>query len=155
LRIVNLRGNVDTRVGKIISGELDATILAYAGLKRLGLALDDICTPIDSSEMMPAIGQGAIAIETLESKAHLYEYLNHQMTFDLMRAERAFLEHIGADCRTPTAAYARLESGKMIVDFMLASDDLSNIVTKRTIGAVKDAYGIGKKMAFEMKCEGK
>lgn len=153
LRIVNLRGNVDTRVGKIISGELDATILAYAGLKRLGLYTNGICTPIDLSEMIPAIGQGVIAIETLESKTYLCKDLNHKMTFDLMQAERAFLEHIGADCRTPAAAYARLESGQMIVDFMLASDDLSNVDTKRTIGAVEDAYEIGKKMAFEMSNE--
>lgn len=151
LHIVNLRGNVDTRVGKIISGELDATILAYAGLKRLGLATNGICTPIDSSEIIPAIGQGVIAIETLVDKKDIYASLNHEMTFDLMQAERAFLEHMNADCRTPVAAYARIDAGQMMVDFMLASDDLSNMVTRRVPGAIEDAYEIGKQMAFEMK----
>jgi len=151
LHIVNLRGNVDSRVSKIISGELDATILAYAGLKRLDIASSELCTPIDVSEVIPAIGQGVIAIETLIGKEHLVTKLNHKMTFNLMQAERAFLENIGADCRTPAAAFSRIESGQMIVDFMLASDDLSNMVTRRATGNITDAYEIGKNMAFEMK----
>jgi len=155
LQIVNLRGNVDTRVANVVSGKCDATILSHAGLKRLGLSENAICTPIDLSEMIPAIGQGVIAIETIESKVHLYEYLNHQRTFDLIKAERAFLEHLDADCRTPAASYARLESGQMIVDFMLASDDLSNLVTRREIGDIQNAYEIGRRIALELKCEAK
>lgn len=151
LNIVNLRGNVDSRVARIVSGQLDAIILAYAGLKRLGIAPNEICTPIDVSEVIPAIGQGVIAIETLTCNEHLVAKLNHKMTFDLMQAERAFLEHICADCKTPAAAFSRVESGQMIVDFMLASDDLSNMVTRRSIGIIEDAYEIGKKMAFELK----
>lgn len=151
LEIVNLRGNVDTRFNKILSGELDATILAYGGLKRLGIAPHEFCHPIEIEEMIPAIGQGAIAIESLESTKHLYEGLNHKLTFDLMQAERAFLEHIGADCRTPAAAYARMKGDQMKVDFMLAEDDLSNMVTKTALGRVEDAYEIGKNMAYSMR----
>lgn len=151
LQIVNLRGNVDTRFNKILSGELDATILAYGGLKRLGIAPHEFCHPIDPLEMTPAIGQGAIAIESLESTKHLYYYLNNQLTFDLIQAERAFLEHIGADCRTPAAAYARMEGEQMKVDFMLAEDDLSNIVTKTSYGRIEDAYEIGKNMAYSLR----
>jgi hydroxymethylbilane synthase len=151
LKLVNLRGNVDTRVGKIMSGELDAAILSYAGLKRLRLAPSDICNPIATSEIMPAIGQGAIAVETLKSKEDICSSLNHQMTSDLIQAERAFLEHIGADCRTPAAAFARIESGQMIVDFMLAENDLSRMVERRVEGELTDAYKIGRQIADWMK----
>ena len=151
LQIVNLRGNVDTRVGKVMSGELDAAILSYAGLKRLNIAPNDICTPIKVSEMIPAIGQGAIAIETLTENKAICAALNHQMTFDLIQAERAFLEHIGAECRTPAAAFARIESGTMVVDFMLAENDLSRMISRRVEGELADAYKIGKQVADWMK----
>ena len=151
LEIVNLRGNVDSRFAKIISNELDATILSYAGLKRLGIAPHEFCHPIDISEMIPAIGQGAIAIETLEHNKHLCAGLNHAHTFDTMQAERAFLEHITADCRTPAAAYARMSGDELVVDFMLADDDMTNLCFECASGKLEDAYEIGKTMAKEMK----
>ena len=153
LTLVNLRGNVDTRVGKIISGDLDATILSYAGLKRLGIVPNDICTPIETSEIIPAIGQGVIAIETLEKKKDICNRLNHQMTFDLMQAERAYLEHLGADCKTPAAAYARIENNQMICNFMMAHDDLSNILEHRLNADIQDAYKVGKLAAEWMKAQ--
>ncbi len=151
LILVNLRGNVDTRVGKIISGELDATILSYAGLKRLNIAPNAICTPIETFEIIPAIGQGVIAIETLVEKQHLCSNLNHQLTFDLMQAERAYLEHLGADCKTPVAAYARMDNGKMEVDFMCAENDFSRMVGRVVKGDIKDAYKLGRNIAEWMK----
>lgn len=151
LKIVNLRGNVDSRVAKIISGELDAAVLSYAGLKRLGIAPSDICTPIDPSEMIPAIGQGVIAIETLAKKKDICSHLNHKITFDLMQAERAYLEHLGADCKTPVAAYARMENDEMMLDFMMAQNGLSTILERRLGANVKDAYKTGKLIAEWMK----
>lgn len=150
LEIVNLRGNVDTRFAKIMSDELDATILSYAGLKRLGIAPNKFCHPIDTSEMIPSIGQGTIAIETLERNKHIYSSLNHTATFDTMHAERAFLEHIMADCKTPAAAYARMEEAQLVVDFMLADDDMTNLRFERASGRLLDAYEIGKNMAKRM-----
>ena len=152
LKLINLRGNVDTRVGKIVSGELDATILSYAGLKRLGIAPNEICTPIEVSEIIPAIGQGVIAIETLVSKQNICSNLNHQLTFDLMQAERAYLEHMCADCKTPVAAYARMELEQMVVDFMSAAEnDFSKMASRTVRGNVKDAYRLGESMATSMK----
>lgn len=114
LEIVLFRGNVATRLAKLDAKEADATLLAAAGLVRLGLS--DIGTAVDENEMLPAPAQGAIGIEALAGnrpvKAAL-DAINHAPTFACVMAERAFLATLTADCHSPVAALARIEDGKV------------------------------------------
>src|SRR5205085_10500903 len=108
LQIVPLRGNVETRLRKIDQGEADATLLALAGLKRLGLA-DHAAAVLEIDEFLPAVGQGAIGIETREDDENTRTMLapiNHPATAVALAAERAFLAVLDGSCRTPIAGHA-------------------------------------------------
>ncbi len=109
LRVAGLRGNVETRLRKLEAGDADATLLACAGLNRLGLQ-HRITAPIDTGIMLPAVAQGAIAIEIRaadEATAALLGAINHQETALCVTAERAFLARLDGSCRTPLAGLAR------------------------------------------------
>ncbi|HEY7989927.1 MAG TPA: hydroxymethylbilane synthase [Stellaceae bacterium] len=113
LKIVQMRGNVDTRVRKLDGGDYDAIVLALAGLKRLGLA-DRVTSIIPAEQMLPAPAQGAIALETRADDNRAVDYcvaINHAETSICVGAERAFLAVLGGDCRTPIAALARIDDG--------------------------------------------
>ena len=106
LRVTNFRGNVDTRLRKLHEGEVDATLLAVAGLKRLGRELPAILSP---EEMLPAVAQGAVGIELRSDDERTRRYLdplNHPATFEEVAAERACLAVLDGSCRTPIAAFA-------------------------------------------------
>lgn len=129
LEIVLLRGNVDTRVRKVTGEgreiEAEAAVLAAVGLQRLGM--DDVITEfLEPDIMLPAVGQGAIAIECLESNAEacvvaaLTEERDHRLAAD---AERAFLRAVGGFCRTPLACYATIQDDKLSVEAMAATPD--------------------------------
>ena len=112
LEVVTYRGNVDTRLKKLGEGAVDATLLAVAGLNRLGLA-HRITAPIPLDVMLPAVAQGAIGIETRfddEDTAALLEPLNDAATSLCVTAERAFLARLEGSCRTPIAGLGRLEA---------------------------------------------
>ena len=112
LQVVALRGNVETRLRKLAAGEADATLLAVAGLKRLGL-LDKAAAIIDSGEILPAVGQGAIGVEMRAGDARLRALLaplDHQATTRCVTAERACLAELDGSCHTPIAAYAELSA---------------------------------------------
>ena len=155
LHIVNLRGNVDTRFNKILSGELDATILASAGLKRLGGYLDSgICHPISTTQMLPAVGQGVIAIETRDNDDKILEIvnmLNHEPTWNLLQVERGFLENSFASCRSPVAALAYYHNGMIKSDFMIADDGWTRMITDSGICEINAGYAFGKKIAEKLK----
>src|SRR6185503_14505035 len=105
---VPLRGNVDTRVNKVRSGELQGTILAAAGLKRLGRA-KDIAHPFSFAEMIPAIGQAALALECRAGDARtraLIAPLNDDLTAQAVLLERRFMKRVGGGCKVPMAAHA-------------------------------------------------
>jgi hydroxymethylbilane synthase len=111
LQVVMYRGNVDTRLRKLVDGAVDATLLAVAGLNRLGLA-DRITTPIPLDVMLPAVAQGAVGIESRfddENTAALLEPLNDAATSLCVTAERAFLARLEGSCRTPIAGLGQLE----------------------------------------------
>src|SRR5436190_9491456 len=117
LRVVALRGNVDTRLRKLAEGAADATVLACAGLVRLGLE-DRITAPVPAEEMLPAVAQGAIGIEIRagdEATAHLLGPINHQPTALAVTVERAFLAKLDGSCRTPIAGLAELASPDRLV----------------------------------------
>jgi hydroxymethylbilane synthase len=123
LAVEMLRGNVDTRIGKLQAGEVDAILLAYAGLRRLGLG--DLPTSlIDPIECPPAPGQGALAIETLEKNRDLpwVRALRHEATIVTVAAERGALAALEASCKTAIGAHAWLEDGglKLVVEALSA-----------------------------------
>lgn len=120
-----LRGNVATRLSKLAAGDVDATLLAAAGLNRLGMA--DIGIAQDIDILLPAASQGAIGIECRsddEDRIKLLTAVNHAPTFDAVAAERAFLAGVGGDCRSPVAAHARwLDNGTLWLDAEIYSAD--------------------------------
>jgi hydroxymethylbilane synthase len=125
LIIVPLRGNVDTRLAKIAEGAADATILALAGLKRIGRD-SEASAILSTTEMLPAATQGIIAIEIRDDDSRLRSLLapiNHQPTALCARAERALLETLNGDCRTPVGALATLDGNRIALDAMLLSPD--------------------------------
>jgi hydroxymethylbilane synthase len=128
--IVEMHGNVDTRLRKLEKGECDAIVLAAAGLIRLRLERH-VTEYLSPDVMLPAVGQGALAVETRESASEIKELLskiNHEPTRIAVDAERAFARRLGADCRTPIAAYARIEARKLIINGLVATPSGSMLV---------------------------
>jgi len=111
LKIISMRGNVNTRIDKLARGEYDAIVLAYAGIKRLGLDAH-IKEVISTDVMLPAVGQGAIGIERNmhdEKLSALFKEINHIPTSLCVEAERSFMQSLKGDCTTPLAAYAQIK----------------------------------------------
>jgi len=130
LQVTDIRGNVDTRLEKLRLGQYAAIILACAGLNRLGLS-GRISARLDLSEMLPAPGQGALALETRKDDARvrsLISFLNHEATASAVHAERAFLRHIGGGCNSPVAVYACHENGQLKIEGLAAIPDGSRII---------------------------
>ncbi|MCC8415920.1 MAG: hydroxymethylbilane synthase [Rickettsia endosymbiont of Gnoriste bilineata] len=161
LQIVTFRGNVDSRIKKLMQGDVDATILAYSGLKRLGLFDEKYCHLIDIKEMLPSVGQGVIAVEIRKNDNKMQEIcnkINHLETWELMKAGRAFLEYLDADCKTPIAAYSTyvysnhlsIRDKVIHTEFMLANFDGSKIVFHSETSDSKDAKNYGIKAAKNM-----
>ncbi|MBU6445172.1 MAG: hydroxymethylbilane synthase [Alphaproteobacteria bacterium] len=115
LEVGLLRGNVDTRLGKLDSGELDAILLAYAGLRRLGLG-ERVTSLLEPENWLPALAQGAIGIELREADAYTrkaVEHLNDRATAVALACERGFQAALDGSCRTPIAGLARFENGML------------------------------------------
>jgi hydroxymethylbilane synthase len=128
LQTASIRGNVSTRLAKVKVGEFDATLLAAAGLDRLGMG--DVGVAISAAEMLPAASQGAIGIDCLSDRADIIALLsaiNHADTFGCVMAERAFLEALGGTCHSPVAAQARIEVERIIVTGEILSEDGSEV----------------------------
>lgn len=129
LEITLLRGNVQTRLGKVAAGEIDATLLASAGLARLGL--DDTGAMIEVETLLPAPAQGAVGIETLDynhAVRHWLEAINDADTFACVMAERALLAGLSGDCRSPVAALARFEGTEIVLRAEIYSPDGEHMV---------------------------
>ena len=130
LKVVNFRGNVQTRLRKLEEGDCDATLLALAGLKRLGMT-EHITQTLELDDMLPAVSQGAVGIACREGDASASAYLaelNHEDTRIAVLCERAFLMALDGSCRTPIAGYARKENGKLVFDGLIASTDGSMVL---------------------------
>jgi hydroxymethylbilane synthase len=139
LRIVPLRGNVDTRLRKLDSGELQAIVLAAAGLHRLGLS-DRITTLLSPDSVLPAIGQGVLGLEVREDDErtqNLISFLNDLETELAAKAERAFLKELEGGCQVPLAGYARVEKGRLVLDGMVAELD-GSVILKRKLSGERD-----------------
>jgi len=133
LKIVPLRGNVETRLRKIEDGEVDATLLAAAGLKRLDI---NAGTAIPTEILLPAPGQAVIAIECRTNDTMTQSVLssiNNQITYDCVMAERAFTRALGATCGSPVAAFCVLEDGDLRMRGQLFSEDGTDMVEGRAV----------------------
>ena len=145
----DLRGNVDTRIRKLDEGQYDAVILASAGLLRLGLK-DRISARIPIVEMLPAVGQGAIGIETRsddEFTVQTTSKLNHRETRVACLAERAFLRGLGGGCQLPIAAHATIDRDVLTLDGLVAKPDGSEIWRDSLSGTLDSAEQLGSTLA--------
>jgi len=153
LKIVDLRGNVETRLRKLDDGVADATLLALAGLKRLGLA-DAAATVLSLDEFLPAVGQGAIGVETRADDAKTRELLqpiNHADTAVALACERAFLAALDGSCRTPIAGHATVANGQISFRGMIIKPDGSEAFETTRRGAANDAERLGGDAGQELK----
>jgi hydroxymethylbilane synthase len=133
LKIVPLRGNVETRLKKVEIGEIDATLLAAAGLKRLEI---NAGTAIPTEVLLPAPSQAVIGMECRTNDTETQSVLttvNNQITYDCVMAERAFTRALGATCASPVAAFCVLEDGDLRMRAQLFSEDGSDMVEQRAV----------------------
>lgn len=154
LRVISLRGNVQTRLRKLDAGEVDATLLALAGLKRLGLTA--VATSIFSvDEFLPAVGQGAIAIETRADDARTRELvapINDADTMTAITAERAFLAALDGSCRTPIAGHARIAvDGILTLRGLIVTPDGGVAYETSRSGPANEAAALGTDAGAELK----
>ena len=150
--VKDLRGNVDTRIRKLDEGQYDAVILASAGLLRLGLE-ERISARIAVQEMLPAVGQGAIAIETRVDDEFAVETtarLDHHQTRVACLAERAFLRGLGGGCQLPIAAHAVVEGDGFMLDGLVAAPDGSQIMRDRLSGPASQPEEVGNELATRL-----
>ncbi len=150
--VTDLRGNVDTRIRKLDEGQYDAVILASAGLVRLGLQ-ERISARIEIVEMLPAVGQGAIAIETKSDNEFAVESasrLDHRETRLACLAERAFLRGLGGGCQFPIAAHAVIDGKLMHLDGLVAKPDGSEILRDSLSGSPNDPEALGSELAKQL-----
>jgi hydroxymethylbilane synthase len=166
LKVPDIRGNVGTRMRKVAeNADLDATLLAFAGLKRLSYQITPegrilgkdvphglLATVLGTDVMLPCVGQAAIGIETREGDeriAELCRRLNHPPSYQAVTAERAFLEGMGGGCQSPVAAHARVSGDKLEVSVLsFASGPVRRASRK---GAASDAAALGRELATELR----
>ena len=153
LQVKVFRGLVDTRLRKLAEGDADATLLAYAGLKRLGKP--EVATEVLDPEVFPpAPAQGAIGIEARTGDAEIAALLapiNHADTFSAVTCERAFLEVLDGSCRTPIAGYALVEGDRLRFSGMILTPDGRTSYSIASDGMVRDAYEIGRNAGHDIR----
>jgi hydroxymethylbilane synthase len=156
LVMVPMRGNVDTRLRKLERGDCEALVLAGAGLKRLGFA-GHITSWFSETEIAPAVGQGALAIEirlqNAAAKAAVAP-LDHAPTHQAVRAERAMLDALGGGCQLPIAAFAKHSSGKLRLMGVVAEPAGARVLRANASRAPDDPEDLGKRVAAELLRQG-
>jgi hydroxymethylbilane synthase len=156
LRVAELRGNVSTRLRKFDASSWDAIILAGAGLERLGLT-HRITARIPTRDMLPAVGQGALAIETRADDAELLEWLSrirHRDTAFAVEAERAFLARLEGGCQVPIAALGSVQEDKLSLEGFIGTTDGSRTIRRRAEAGTEDARQLGIDLAEQILAEG-
>lgn len=155
LQLAPLRGNVPTRLEKMQQGQVDAAILGAAGLQRVGMT-EQIKHYFDPAEMLPACGQGTVAIEIKSDDDELrtlFDKIHCATTGLCIAAERAVLRTLGGSCQTPMGAYASLANGQMALAALIADMDCSNVREAALTGAVntrQEAEALGTKLAQQL-----
>lgn len=154
LKVVPIRGNVETRLNKLAAGQVDATLLAMAGLARLGLQ-DRVSSPLPTDLMLPAAAQGAIGLIAREDDDEvrtILQNVNVRETFICVEAERAFLRKLDGSCHTPIGALARLiPDGSLQLDGMASKADGTWMIRLQASGLSEDAEQIGTELGSRVK----
>ncbi|BFM34287.1 porphobilinogen deaminase [Acinetobacter seohaensis] len=156
LEIIDLRGNVGTRLSKLDDGQYDAIILASAGLKRLGLA-ERIRHTIQPDVSLPAVGQGALGLECRSQDQAVLDLilpLMHAETNVCVRAERAFNAYLEGGCQVPIAGYATLQNGQLQIEGRVGSVDGQTILKAVQFGAPEQAEMLGEELAKALLAQG-
>jgi hydroxymethylbilane synthase len=156
LEMVDLRGNVDTRLKKLASGDFDAIVLAIAGVNRLG-ASSQITQVLGPETMLPAVGQGALGIETRaddRETSQLAAALDDAETRACVTAERSLLRELEGGCQVPLGAYARHQAGEMLLEAAVFSPDGKEFVRGEDRGSATGAEEIGKRLARDLIARG-
>jgi hydroxymethylbilane synthase len=156
LQVLDLRGNVDTRLRKLADGQYDAVVLAAAGLVRLGHG-DAISQVLDVEAMLPAVGQGALCVEvrTGDGKTRaLIEPLDHPATRQATQAERAFLRRLEGGCQVPIGAYAEVRGEQLHLRGLVAALDGSRLVRDEIHGSASDGDELGAELAEQVLAAG-
>jgi hydroxymethylbilane synthase len=149
LEMVDMRGNVDTRLAKLTQGDYDAIVLAKAGLDRLGKA-ESVTEILPPEICLPAAGQGAIGIEIRKRDAEISgsaRKLNHHPSQLAVEAERAVLAGLESGCQVPIGVWTRIESGRLVIDACVLSADGSESIRERRAGACENAGELGRSVA--------
>ena len=156
LEIIDLRGNVGTRLSKLDAGQYDAIILASAGLKRLGLS-ERIRHTLAPEVSLPAVGQGALGLECRTNDQAVLELILPLMddeTNVCVRAERAFNAYLEGGCQVPIAGYATLKDGQLSMEGRVGSVDGQQIITDEIRGSAADAEALGVVLADRLLAAG-
>lgn len=156
LEILDVRGNLDTRLRKLDEGKYDAIVLASAGLRRLGWE-NRISELLDPSVMCPAVGQGALAVETRDDSGQAREIcrrLDDAATRTAVTAERAVLAALGGGCQVPIGAHATLDGTLVHIRSIVVSPDGAQVIRKEAAGPAAEAARLGKKLGDELIADG-
>lgn len=156
LEIIDLRGNVGTRLSKLDAGNYDAIILASAGLKRLGLG-ERIRHTLEPVVSLPAVGQGALGLECRSQDQTVLDLilpLMHTETNACVRAERAFNAYLEGGCQVPIAGYATLENGQIHLEGRVGSVDGQTLLKAQQVGLPEQAEQLGVKLAQDLLAQG-
>jgi hydroxymethylbilane synthase len=157
LKSENIRGNVDTRLRKLDEGQYDAILLASAGLRRLGWQ-DRIAELLDPEVMCPAVGQGALAVETRDDGGHAHEIcrrLDNEQTRICVTAERSLLATLGGGCQVPIGALVEQVSRPvLLLQAVVVSPDGTQLIRKSATGAPADAAALGRTLAEQLLSSG-
>lgn len=149
LEMVELRGNVDTRLAKLEAGEADGLVLAMAGLQRLGRA-DAVVFAFQESEMTPAAGQGALVVQSRAGRESTAGAIGDQESLTRLLAERAAVAGLNADCSSPVGVHARIEGDWLVVDGFAGRSDGSVWVRDRVEGDPTRPESLGRELADRM-----
>jgi hydroxymethylbilane synthase len=153
LKVTGLRGNVGTRLRKLAAGEVDVTLLALAGLNRLGIDAS-IGTPLTINEMLPAVAQGAVGIEISLRNERAHQFvaaLDHADTHACVWAERAMLGVLDGSCRTPIGGLATIVGDVLSLEGLIAKPDGSTLYRDAISGTVTDAVALGEELGRRLK----
>jgi len=156
LIIESIRGNLDTRIKKLKAGDYDAIVLAAAGLRRLGQD-SEITEYLDETIMLPAVGQGALCIETRENDgdiAEIMKKLDHHDTRVCVTGERAFLKQIEGSCHIPVACFGKIEDGKVMLTAVVASVDGKELIKEHIISPLNKVKQSGQALADQVLAKG-
>lgn len=156
LAIRDLRGNVNSRLAKLDAGEYDAVILACAGLKRLGFG-DRIKEVVSQEDLLPAVGQGALAIEAREGDEEvldLIKFLNDEDTRTAATLERSFLARVEGGCQVPVGVYAQVKEGGIEAEAVIASLDGAKVYRGKITGSLEEAPALGRQLAESLLADG-